>query len=148
MERSHMDLPAPGNDEPGQADSADRRERDRLPALVPITCVVCYDQTPNVWLIDISQTGCRLFARAGVFRDGEEVFIVRPDGERHRGEIAWVSGQNAGVQFDFVLPQLAFKRLLTASGTVDRPTRDVERLVDQFGRKVAPLEPLARPRQP
>jgi hypothetical protein len=82
-----------------------------------------------------------------MFRGGETVVIVRPDGERHRGEVAWVAGEKAGVQFDFVLPRLALKRLLSASEKGDRPAKDVEPLVDRFGRKLAPLERLVRHRQ-
>lgn len=123
---------------------ANRRERDRSPLIFRVTCVTYCDPAPDVWLTDVSLSGCRLFAREGMFRDGESIVIVRPDGERHRGEVAWVSKEKAGVRFDVVLPQAALNELVASAQMLARATNDSEPLVDNFGRKLAPLIPLSR----
>lgn len=134
----------PAGDFDADQDPANRRERPRLPLIFRVTCVIYSDPNPDVWITDVSQSGCRLFAHAGMFREGESLVVVRPDGERHRGKVAWVSGERAGVRFDAALPHLALKQLLASSQMGDRALSELEPLIDQFGRKLAPLIRLSR----
>jgi hypothetical protein len=126
----------------------DRRDGTRFPLLLTAQCIKRDGKEMQVWLTDISHTGCQIFACAESLTRQESVVVVSYGDECRSGSVAWTEGMKAGVRFDLALPALTIKQLLTAKPSSSRPAeRDFDRPVDQFGRKLAPLPRLGRGRR-
>lgn len=123
------------------AGSSDRREEDRLSLVLNARCQFGQKQLSEVWLIDVSTTGCQLFNRPGLFRTGQQVVISHWHDRGFRGEVVWATDMKAGVRFASALPGDAIEGLLGASPSL-LPVRHNDVPVDQFGRELAPLPPL------
>jgi hypothetical protein len=135
--------PAASDDQP--AGDAERREVTRFPLLLNAQCINHDGREVQVWLIDISQTGCQIFTGAALLTRQDAEIVLSYGDESRSGEVAWTAGMKAGVRFDLALPPLVISQLLTA-----KPSAPLQMeycrdwLVDKFGRKLAPLPPLAK----
>jgi hypothetical protein len=132
-------------DKDGQIGAPERRAGERLPLILQAQCLVGYDRSSDVWLIDVSPSGCQLFACAGLLESGQEVVIHRNGDERHCGQVVWASGMKAGVRFDPAIPEDLLEQLLTGQpNPLAEPAPDSAKLVDRFGRELAPLPVLTK----
>lgn len=145
---SNSDAPKTGDDTSKSNGEANRRVTDRLPLVLNAQCLVGYDQASAVWLIDISQQGCQLFTSAGTLEDGQDIVILRNGGGRHQGRVVWVSGMKAGVRFRDAISTERLEHLLNLPPDQSREvSSDSDRILDRFGRELAPLPIRAtRPR--
>jgi hypothetical protein len=138
----------PGGSADEPIGDAERREGTRFPLLLNARCIRRDGREMQVWLTDISRTGCQIFACAELLKRQDTVVVLSCGDESRSGEIAWAEGPKAGVRFDLALPPFTIKHLLSAR---PKPVRQTEysddRPVDQFGRKLAPLPPIARCRR-
>ena len=132
--------------EPAGAD--ERRDGARFPLLLNAQCITVDGQELQVWLTDISHTGCQIFTCAESLKGQRAVVLVGYGDDGRAGEVAWASGMKAGVRFDLALSTLALNQLLTAKPVPPcKAELECDRPVDQFGRKLAPLPQLSRDRK-
>ncbi|MCW1430200.1 PilZ domain-containing protein [Novosphingobium sp. JCM 18896] len=123
--------------------AADRRTSERFPLLIDSRCTIGGGRTADVWLIDISRTGCQVFNYPGPFSPGAGVIVFDRHGEGVAGNVAWVSGTKAGVKFEIVLSDENFARIQERPPSAPSATEDLDPMVDQFGRVLAPLSSRA-----
>lgn len=136
-----------GSDNEPEGDD-ERREATRFPLLLNAQCIKRDGSEMQVWLTDISQTGCQIFTCAEALTQKNAVVVLSYGDECRSGEIAWAAGTKAGVRFDLALPPLTVKHLLSARPSPLRQTEyRNDRPVDRFGRKLAPLPPIAKGRK-
>lgn len=99
-------------------------------------CRVSFGNSAEVWLLDVSTTGCRVFGRAGLLRLDQTV-IIRPHGlEPQSGTVVWVAGEQAGVHFEHPLHPSVVDHLTSASPPSQPKAAPRESLVDKFGRRL------------
>jgi hypothetical protein len=133
-----------GRDEAAADSAAERRDGTRFPLLLNAQCIKPDGGEVQVWLTDISQTGCQIFTCADALTRKDAAIVLSYGDERRSGEIAWIAGMKAGVRFDLAIPPLAISHLLTARPSAPRQMKYyLDEPVDRFGRKLAPLPPLA-----
>jgi hypothetical protein len=127
-----------------ERDIANRRSSDRIAVVLGVECLLDPERRSDVWLIDLSASGCQLFASSGLFQASQEIVLLRATGESHRGRVAWTDGMKAGVMFDLALSNAALGSLLETPVASPSPAPVFDRLTDRFGRDLAPLPALRR----
>ena len=129
--------------------------------LLNVHCRIASGLSPEVWLTNLSPTGCQLILRAGILhlsqrivitpqdttsppgRRSSDAKVVRPP-QRLAGIVRWVFEDRAGVQFDEPLDEETVAQLLAAKPvSAVPPERARNEFVDQFGRPL-PDWPRAR----
>ena len=129
----------------GGADGRNRREGERLPLVLNAQCLIGFDHSSEVWLIDVSRDGCRLFACAGLLKSGQEIVLVRNGDQRHYGRVVWAAGMKAGIRFAASIPEEELEHLLALAPDISMSAGSADsRLVDGFGRELAPLPALVK----
>jgi hypothetical protein len=130
--------------------------------LLNVHCRIASGLSPEVWLTNLSQTGCQLILRAGILhlsqrivitpqdntkqltRRSSDTKIAPPPPQRLPGTVRWVFEDRAGIQFDEPLDKETVDRLLAAKPiSAIPPERVRNEFVDQFGRPL-PEWPRAR----
>lgn len=113
-----------------------RRGGSRKTLLLNARCRVSLGNSAEVWLLDLSTSGCRLFGRAGLLRLGQAV-MIRPEGlEAHAGTVMWVSGEQAGVHFEQTLHPAVVDHLTSAKPPSQPKAVPLDSWVDKFGRRL------------
>lgn len=131
--------PARSTSRVAAGNGADRRTSERFPLLIDSRCTIGGGRTAEVWLIDISRTGCQVFNYPGPFSPGAGVIVFDRHGKGLDGNVAWVSGTKAGVKFAVRLSDENFARMQEPAVAAYSATDDLDPMVDQFGRALAPL---------
>lgn len=127
---------------------ADRRSGERQSLVLSAQCRTGAEHLLDVWLTDLSHGGCQLFACAGLLDCGQDIAIVWHGGQVHKGHIVWSSGMKAGIEFDLAIPGHVFEKLLTTRPAALQITpSDYDQVMDRFGRALAPLPSLEKPRR-
>jgi len=129
--------------------------------LLNVHCRIASGLSPEVWLTNLSQTGCQLILRAGILHISQRIVImpqetarpqarrsgdekIAPQPQRLPGTVKWTFEDRAGVQFDDPLDEETVARLLAAKPkSAVPPERARNEFVDQFGRPL-PDWPRAR----
>lgn len=129
---------------PFEHDIANRRASDRIAVVLGMECLLDSERRSDVWLLDLSASGCQLFAASGLFEDSQDIVLLRAIGESYAGRVAWTHGMKAGVAFDLALSNAALGSLLQMPSAFLGPAPVFDRLTDRFGRDLAPLPTLRR----
>lgn len=115
--------------------------------LMEVRCRIAPGQSPEVWLTEISVTGCQILVREGLLSQGQYV-VIKPKGiEGVPGVVRWLLGEAAGVEFERPLHAAVLAHLLNGQYAQNPyPSGD---FVDRFGRRM-PARPqyAAAPRGP
>jgi len=127
--------------------------------LLNVHCRIASGLSPEVWLTNLSTTGCQLILRAGILHLSQRIVITPqeatkqparrsgdapPPPQHLPGTVRWVFEDRAGIQFDEPLDDETVKRLLAAKPiSAAPPERARNEFVDQFGRPL-PDWPRAR----
>lgn len=121
----------------------ERRRSKRRCTNDEVRCLTSNGPLPEVWLVDLSTSGCQVVMRNGILRLGQSL-LIRPESiEALAGTVRWINKDRAGIEFAFALHPSVFDHLLKAK--VD-PTHVAhfkdEQFQDRFGRAMPPLKPL------
>ena len=123
----------------------DRRREGRQRLLTEVRCRLAPGQSPEVWLTEISVTGCQILVREGLIAQDQSV-VIKPTGiEGLPGRVKWLLGEAAGIEFEQPLHAAVLAHLLTGGRAPS--TYKGSEFVDQFGRRMpsrAPLAPSSR----
>jgi hypothetical protein len=79
--------------------AVERRRDDRVETRVTLSCRIPARPRASV-IHDLSHTGCRLELPDASAARGGTVLLDVPGGRQVSGQIVWVKGNEAGVQFD------------------------------------------------
>lgn len=113
-----------------------RRGGSRKTLLLNARCRVSLGNSAEVWLLDLSTTGCRVFGRAGLLRLGQAI-MIRPEGlAAQPGTVVWVAGEQAGVHFEQHLHPSVVDHLTSAKPASQPKAAPLDSLVDKFGRRL------------
>ena len=123
--------------------NVDRRTTDRKKTRQEVRCLTSLGPLPEIWLYDLSLSGCQVVMQNGRLTDGQ-VLTIRPEGiESLAATVRWVEGDRAGIEFAFPLYPSVFDRLLKSKIDPDDVRRlESHELTDRFGRLMAPLPSL------
>jgi hypothetical protein len=110
----------------------DRRTPGRTRLPMDVLCRIAPGRSPEVWLTEISLSGCQLKIRAGLLTARQYVAIKPPDIESLPGTVRWVQGGAAGVQFERPLHEAVLRHLLYEPPQSPAPRS--HQFVDRFGR--------------
>ena len=124
----------------GNSTRTDRRLEARLPLVFGVKCTLDLGQDLDVFVMNISQSGCLVFAQAGLLRSEQHITLFRAGAEMRQGQVAWTSGTKAGVRFDLGISANYLDQLFAAQ----LPKVASDPFIDQFGRALAPLPGLGR----
>lgn len=83
--------------------------------LMDVRCRIAPGQSPEVWLTEISVTGCQLAMREGVLTVGQYVVIKAKGLEGLPGTVRWILGEAAGIEFEQPLHPAVLSHLLRGS---------------------------------
>lgn len=113
----------------------DRRTESRRPILLNVRCRIAAGLSPEVWLTNLSDTGCQLILRAGVLMVDQHIVIEPRELEGVPGLVKWTAETRAGIAFDIPLDQAMIDCLLATKPTAaSPPERGRDEFVDRFGR--------------
>jgi hypothetical protein len=121
--------------------NSDRRTLGRTRLPMDVLCRIAPGRSPEVWLTEISLSGCQLKIRAGLLTARQFVAIKPPDIEGLPGTVRWVQGGAAGVQFERPLHEAVLRHLLYEPPQSPAPRS--HQFVDRFGRPL-PRKPYDR----
>lgn len=118
----------------------ERRQADRQRMRMNVRCRIAPGQSPEVWLTEISITGCQIGVREGLLAAGRYVVIKAGGLEGLPGTVRWVLGEAAGIEFEQPLHPAVLDHLLSGSQpTAYKPAETAERRIDRpaqaFGRR-------------
>jgi len=112
----------------------DRRREGRQRMLLEVRCRIAPGQSPEVWLTEISVTGCQILVREGLLAQGQYV-VIKPKGiEGVPGIVRWILGEAAGIEFERPLHEAVLTHLLDGRQAAGAYRSD--EFVDRFGRRM------------
>lgn len=85
--------------------------------LMNVRCRIAPGQSPEVWLTEISLTGCQIGVREGLLTEGRYVVIKAQGLEGLPGTVRWSLGEAAGIEFEQPLHPAVLAHLLGGSQT-------------------------------
>lgn len=112
----------------------ERRRDGRQRIHMSVRCRIAPGQSPEVWLTEISVTGCQIAIREGLLTQGQHVVVKAQGLEGLPGRVRWVLNESAGIAFEQPLHPAVLTHLLEG-GQQPRAYRPDE-FVDQFGRRM------------
>jgi hypothetical protein len=112
----------------------ERRRESRQRILMDVRCRIAPGQSPEVWLTEISVTGCQILIHEGLLEAGRNVVIKAKGLEGLPGTVRWVLGEAAGIAFEQPMHPAVLDHLLSG-GSQPAGYRSNE-FVDQFGRRM------------
>jgi hypothetical protein len=113
---------------------SERRRDERRRMLMSGRCRIAPGQSPEVWLIEISRSGCQITVREGLLARGQHVLIKTGGIAGLAGTVRWTRGEVAGIEFDEPLQAPLLE--LMVCGCPDTGECEPSELVDQFGRRM------------
>lgn len=113
----------------------DRRRDGRQRIQMSVRCRIAPGQSPEVWLTEISVTGCQIAIREGLLTLGQPVVIKAKGLEGLPGAVRWVLNESAGIAFEQPLHPAVLDHLLDGGSPPPTTYRPAE-FVDQFGRRM------------
>lgn len=123
---------------------SERRVSNRRTIDQQVRCVTSAGPLPEVWLVDLSVSGCQVVMRGGTLIPGQAL-VVRPETlEALSATVRWVKESRAGLAFDHPLHESVFDHLVKSK--VDPKmlaSLGSTTPVDRFGRPMPQLQPLS-----
>lgn len=99
-----------------------------------VLCRIAPGRSREVWLTEISTTGCQVRFRKGLLAERQYV-VIKPQGiEGLSGAVRWVLGEMAGIQFERPIHEAVLRLLLYEPAP--RPAPRDNGFVDRFGRRL------------
>ena len=121
----------------------ERRKHPRLDTIQEGDCINLVVKLPEVWLIDLTVSGCQVIIQEGHLAPGQQV-VIRP--ENFAGlpaVVRWVHEDRAGLEFVSELSAATFDHLIQSKLNVEQceAVSSVD-FIDQFGRILPGLRPF------
>lgn len=122
---------------------SERRTTNRKKIRKEVRCLTSLGPLPEVWLSDLSLSGCQVVMRNGQLTAGQ-ILMIRPEGlESLEATVRWVITDRAGIEFAYPLHPSVFDHLLKSKiDSDDIPQLASHDFTDQFGRLLPPLPSL------
>ena len=121
----------------------DRRKHPRLETNQKADCRDLNGNLPEVWLVDLTISGCQVIIGKGHLDIGQQV-VIRPGAfDELPADVRWVREDRAGLEFASDLYPAVFNHLIEAKLDV-RQTEAVSSMNfrDRFGRVLPELRPF------
>ncbi len=121
----------------------DRRKHPRLETNQKADCRDTDGLLPEVWLVDLTVSGCQVIIGKGHLAVGQKV-VIRPDGfEGLPAAVRWIEDDRAGIEFASDLYPAVFDHLIEAKLNVQQfEAVSVMSFTDRFGRTLPELRPF------
>ena len=121
----------------------DRRKHARLDTNQEVDCRNLEGKLPEVWLVDLTISGCQVIVREGQLVLGQQV-VIRPDGfDGLAAIVRWMRDDRAGIEFASELDSSVFDHLIESKLNVQQSEAITSlNFTDRFGRILPGLRPL------
>ena len=121
----------------------DRRKHPRLETNQKADCANSDGSLPEVWLVDLTISGCQVIIEKGHVAVGQHV-TIRPTGfEGLPAIVRWVEDDRAGIEFASDLYPAIFNHLTEAKLSLQQfETVSSMKFTDRFGRILPELRPF------
>ena len=121
----------------------ERRKHPRLETKQKADCINSEGRLPEVWLVDLTVSGCQVIIGKGHLEVNQHV-VIRPNGfEGLPAVVRWIKDDRAGIEFASDLYPAVFNHLIEAKLDLQQSEAvSSMNFTDRFGRILPELRPF------